>query len=169
MEGCLGDIPECDVYLDDIGIFTNDWESHLQVLDTVLQWLQHNNFSTNPLKCEWVVQETNWLGYWLTPTGFKPWRKKIDAILKLWPPTNLTQLCSFSGAVTYYRNMYPNHLHILAPLTDLTSTCKHSTSEWTQECQNSFDQMKAIIAHETVIAHPNHNLPFCIYTDASDN
>ena len=80
MENIFRDISKTEVYIDDIGVFTNNWEEHMKVLPIVLQKLQENGFTINPLKCEWAVKETDWLGYWLTPNGVKPWKKKIDAI-----------------------------------------------------------------------------------------
>jgi transposase InsO family protein len=169
MEEVLRDMPEVEVYFDDVGIFTKgSYELHLEVVSKVLDRLQSNNFTVNPLKCEWAVKETDWLGFWLTPNGLKPWKKKIQAILNMDRPRNVSQVRSFIGAVTFYREMFPKRSHILTPLHNLTATKGNQKFNWTPECQQSFDTIKAILAKDIFIRYPDHSKPFHVYTDASD-
>jgi len=166
MEDLFRALEEVDVYIDDVGCFNNTWEQHIQSLSKVLTILEQNNFTVNPFKCEWAVQETDWLGYWLTPKGLKPWRKKVDAILAIQRPKTVKQLRSFLGAINFYRDMYPRRSHILAPLTKLSGM--KGNIPWKQEQQSAFDTIKALLAQEAFLSYPDHNKPFHIYVDASD-
>jgi len=143
MENILRGIANSYVYLDDVGIFSNTWEHHMDLLDEIVYRLTANGFTVNPLKCEWAVQETDWLGYWLTPIGLKLWRKKIEVILHLDRPRTPKALSSFIEAVNFYRDMWPSRAHVLKPLTDKSALNERDKLNWTDEMQTAFVRMKS--------------------------
>ena len=88
----LGEL-NIDAYMDDLGIWSKgSFDSHLLLVDQVLERLAKNGMKCNPLKCKWAVKEAIFLGHQMTPTGVKPMRKKIDAVLKMGAPTTQTEV-----------------------------------------------------------------------------
>jgi hypothetical protein len=55
MVNILQEVEDAEVYIDDIGAFSNSWEEHMALISKILTLLQDNAFTVNPLKCEWAV------------------------------------------------------------------------------------------------------------------
>ena len=48
MEEVLRGVEDTEIYIDNIGIFSNSWDDHLKRLDTALDKLQENNCIISP-------------------------------------------------------------------------------------------------------------------------
>ena len=58
---------DVEAYINNLGIWCNgSYEDHLWVVDQVLDQLCKSGLKVNPLKCEWAVQESNFLSHWMT-------------------------------------------------------------------------------------------------------
>jgi hypothetical protein len=108
-------------YLDDLLLITKEsYDDHLARVEEVLIRLSKAGLRVNISKSAFARQELEYLGYWLTPNGIRPLTKKVEAIQRLQRPKTVKQLRSFLGMINYYRDMWRNRSHILAPLTALT-------------------------------------------------
>src|SRR5687768_15749206 len=153
-------------YLDNLLIISKtDFNEHLEHLEHALTQLSEAGLKINASKCSFCQAELEYLGYWITRNGIKPIAKKVEAILKLAPPTKRKELRKFIGMINYYRDIWPQRAHLLTPLTALTS--EKVEFIWTEEHQRAFDEMKRAISRETLFAYPNFNEVFEIHTDAS--
>jgi hypothetical protein len=47
MENIFREVEDEEVYIDDIGAFSNSWEEHMALLSTILTLLQDNGFTVN--------------------------------------------------------------------------------------------------------------------------
>ena len=162
----LGDLEYARAYIDDILISSSgSFEDHMEKLNEVLKRLSEAGFRVNVTKCSFATDKLEYLGYWLTRNGIQPQPKKVEAILRLSPPKDKRQLRHFLGMINYYRDMWQRRSHHSAPLTGLVS--KTAKFIWGPEQQKAFDTIKKIISRETLLAFPDFNKEFHIYTDAS--
>ena len=89
----------------------------------------------------------------------------MEAIRNIASPKTRKQLRSFIGLINYYCDAWIRQSDVLAPLAALTS--KATKWKWGVEEQNSFDTMKKIVSRDVLLAFPDFNQKFEIYTDAS--
>ena len=75
----------------------------------------------NAEKCRFGLNEIDYLGYIVTPTGVKPNPKKIQAIKDLERPTNVTEVRRLIGMVQYYRDLWPRRSNNLQPFTEASA------------------------------------------------
>jgi hypothetical protein len=147
-------------------------------METVLTRLRDSGLKVNAAKSLFYAHEIEYLGYILTKEGIKPQPKKVQAILGLSLHNNVKELRHFPGMVQYYQDMWARRSEMLAPLTDLVGECgetktirinktKKKSWRWDPIHQHAFDNVKAAIAKETVLAYPDFLKPIEIYTDAS--
>jgi len=153
-------------YIDDLLCLTKgSYEDHLEKLELVLEKLRKAGLKVNATKSFFARSQLEYLGYWITRSGIKPVYEKVKAVMKIAEPKNRKELRSFIGVVNYYRDMWVRRSHVLAPLAALTS--KTTKWKWEPQHQKAFAMAKRVIAKETLLAYPDFNKPFQIYTDAS--
>ena len=154
------------VYLDDILIFSNSMEEHLQHLRTVLRLLRHNKLYAQPAKCQFMQDEVAYLGHIVGRGGLRVDPKKVAAVQEWTVPQDVGQLRSFLGLTNYFRKFLENYSTVVAPLTRMTG--KNVQWKWTKECQQAFVRVRNMLVHAPVLVLPDFNKPFTVVTDASD-
>lgn len=155
------------VYLDDcLVISTTTFADHLAKLQKCLHRISEAGLRINAEKSYFGRDAIEYLGYWVTRNGIQPLPDKVDAMLKMEEPKTKKQLRAFVGLVNYYRDMWRRRSHVLAPLTALCSATQKWV--WGEEQQQAFADVKRMICKEAILAFPNFNEEFVIYTDASN-
>ncbi|XP_012859014.1 PREDICTED: uncharacterized protein LOC105978142 [Erythranthe guttata] len=154
------------VYFDDIVIYSDTMEEHVNHLRTVFQVLRENEIFVKKEKCEFAKEEVQFLGHIIGHGRLQMDGAKIKAITEWEPPTKVTKLRSFLGLINYYRRFIKGYSARAAPLTDLLK--KNKTWEWPDSCQRAFEDLKAAVSQEPVLALPDFGKSFELHTDASD-
>jgi len=159
----LGDF--CSVYIDDILVFSNSMEEHLEHLKQIFQRLQRVGLKLHPQKCVFGSHEVLYLGHLISGSGILPNPEKIAAVKRFPTPTSVKAVRQFLGLASYYRRFVPNFARVANSLYGLTR--QDVPFQWTQACQQSFERLKDLLTTPPVLAYIDFKKQFVLHTDTS--
>ena len=127
------------VFIDDILINSKTKEEHGEHLKLILGLLENERLYAKFLKCEFWLQEVNFLGHQLNSEGIHVDPSKIEAVKNWKAPTTPSEILSFLGFPGYYIRFIANFLKIAKPLTMLTQ--KNKKYVWGDEQEMAFQSL----------------------------
>ncbi|XP_073120481.1 uncharacterized protein [Henckelia pumila] len=140
-------------------------DENRQHLTTVLQILNEKQLFAKFSKCEFWLEQIEFLGHIVLAKGIEVDPAKIEAIKNWVTPKNATEIRSFLGLAGYYRRFIQDFSKIALPLMLLTR--KSVKFEWSDQCEKSFLELKEKLMTAPVLAIPKGIGRFVIYTNAS--
>lgn len=165
------------VYIDDVLIFSNNYEDHLEHVSTIIQALNRANMKVSDEKSHFFKTEIEFLGHMIKHNKITVDPEKIATIRDYTLPQTLKQLRSFLGLAGYYRKFIKDYAKITKPLTihlrgenGLIKANKSSKIEINldEAAIRAFEQVKLLLQEKVELYQPNYSKPFELTTDASN-
>ena len=134
----ISELENVDSYIDDLIVYTEDWDTHIRVLDELMNRLQQANLTARPTKCVFGAKSVEFLGHqvgfeWITVND-----DNLEKIRMAQRPTTKKEVRSFLGLVNYYRAHIPLFAAISAPLSDLTRKGQPNKVQWDKTQERAF-------------------------------
>lgn len=152
-------------YLDDLIIFSKDYQSHLETLREIFECLRKANITLKPSKCQFLNTEIDLLGYKINQEGIQTNPNLIAAITNFPKPTKVKELQRFLGLCNFYRKFVENFSKLARPLYDLLR--KDTPYHWNSQHQETFELLKNKLVTTPVLAHFSPTASTNLHVDAS--
>lgn len=153
-------------FVDDILIYSETYEEHVQHVKMVLQRLREAGLQASLGKCEFHTQSTRFLGFIVGVDGIKVDPEKVSVVTNWERPNTVRGIQSFLGFCNFYRRFIKNYSRVSRPLHLLTR--KEVPFQWTEKCEAAFKELKQRLVTAPILAHYDPEAPTRVETDASD-
>lgn len=154
------------VYLDDIIIFSNSMEEHMEHLEKVLERLLVHRLRATPDKCQMATATVDYLGYTINGDTTLPQKHHLEKLATFRRPTSRKETQKFLGTLNWLRDFLPDLATIAAPITSLTEAKR--MFRWTPEADAAWVQIQDLLQEPLQLKRPNTKKPFILQTDSSD-
>ena len=164
MENLTSDLPGVAVFQDDMLVSGQDANDHLGNLKRLFTCLNDKGLRIRRDKCHFSQASVEYLGHTLSAEGISK-GSKVEAVLKMPPPTDVSSLKSFLGSVQFYGKFVPNLASMAEPLSRLKK--KARPWKWEDEEQAAFEQLN-VLSSDQVLVHFDPNKTLVLACDASN-
>ena len=153
------------VYFDDIIVFAEDLETHWKNVRKILTRIREKGINLKLKKCEFAVEETQFLGQIVNGETTKMQYEKLKAILE-WPtPKNCKEIEMFRGLAGYYRQYIE---HFSDQMEDLNERLRLNEFQWTEKEEKAFQKIKESYRKEPILILHDPEKQTWLYADTSD-
>ena len=114
------------------------------------------------------MKQLNFLGHIISRNGVEVDPEKTKAMSEFPTPKSQTQVRRFLGMANYYRRFIKDYSKIATPLYALLKSTCNKKLQWTEECEQAFQTLKAMLLSTPVLAYPDPLKHFILTCDASD-
>lgn len=154
------------VYIDDILIYFETYEEHVNHVRAVLKRLIQHQLYAKAEKCEFHQETISFLGYVISSGGVAMDERKVQAVVHWSQPTTLKELQRFLGFANFYRRFIRNFSSIAAPMT---SMIKKGTQRltWSSAAIAAFCSLREKFTTAPILHHPDPEREFIVEVDAS--
>ena len=164
MEQLTKDMKGVVVYLDDILVSGDNADDHFNNLKALLTRLNEKGLRCRREKCTLAQPMVEYLGHMMAHEGIAK-GLKVDAVIKMVKPDNVSSLKSFLGSVQFYGKFLPDLSTVTEPLYQLTR--RNIPWRWGAEEEAAFQQLKTMLCQDTVLVHFDPKQEIGISCDAS--
>lgn len=155
----------CNVYIDDIVVYSKSDADHAKHLSLVLEALSNASLKLNFKKSAFFQRQVTFLGRVFDGFTKSTKAESIAKISELTKPYDVHSLRVFLGLAGHFRPFIRNYAQRTRCLTMLTQ--KSTPFVWTAQCEDAYHFLLESISTDPVLTIPDFSLPFELHTDAS--
>jgi hypothetical protein len=104
-------------YIDDIIVFSTSRKKHRAHLTEVFARLRLHGLKLHPGKCKFYCDCIEYLGHMIYPGGLGMVASKVEVVMSIPKPKDMSRLWAFLGLYNYYRKFVKTFSTIAKPLT----------------------------------------------------
>nr|GEW07528.1 hypothetical protein [Tanacetum cinerariifolium] len=153
------------IFIDDILVYPKSKKEHEAHLQEVLETLRKERLYTKFAKCEFWLQEIQFLGHVINSEGIKVDLDKIKAVMNWQTPKDVGEIRSFLGLAGYYRRFIQDFSKIASSLIKLTK--KNTPFVWGEEQEEAFVTLRRRLCETPILVLPEGTEDMVVYSDAS--